>query len=82
MDLYQISAKPRRIWRPTLVDMRNLLNTSGIPPLDSNFLMDSYKIIIWNCRSAGNDRFKSNFTELVRQHRPEIVALLETKIPL
>lgn len=82
IDPHQISAKPRKKRRPTLVDMRNPINTPGIPPLDPNFLMDSYQIIIWNCHGAGNDRFKINFTDLVRQHRPKIVALLETKVNL
>ncbi|KAH7838491.1 hypothetical protein Vadar_027204 [Vaccinium darrowii] len=44
--------------------------------------MDSFKIIVWNCRGAGNNRFKSNFSDMIRQHRPEIVALLETKVSL
>lgn len=42
--------------------------------------MDGYKIIVWNCRGAGNDRFRTNFKDLIRQHSPEIVALLEPKV--
>lgn len=36
----------------------------------------------WNCRGAGNNRFKANFDELISNHRPEIVALFETKVCL
>lgn len=59
-----------------------MLNPPGALPLDSGFLMDGYKIIGWNCRGAGNTRFKSNFSELIRSHKPEIVALLEPKVSL
>lgn len=79
-DPQKVSAKPARKQRPTLVDMRNCLNPPGTPPLDANFFMDGYKIIVWNCRGAGNDRFRTNFNDLVRQHSPEIVALLEPKV--
>lgn len=81
-DPHQISAKPYRKRKPTLVDLRNALLLPGIPPLDHNFLMESFKAIVWNCRGAGNTRFKSNFTEMIRHHKPDVVALLETKVSL
>lgn len=84
MDPHQVTVKPFRKRSPLLVDLRNILHPPGFPPppLDSNFLMDGYKILIWNCRGAGNDRFKNNFREIVRQHSPEIVAILEPKVSL
>lgn len=79
---HKVSVKPFRKKRPTLVDWGNILYPPGNIPLDSDFLMDNYKILVWNCRGAGNNRFKSNFSDIVRQHRPEIVALLEPKVSL
>lgn len=65
-----------------MVDLRNALYPPGEIPIDYNFLMDNYKIMVWNCRGAGNNRFKNNFNDIVRQHRPEIVAILEPKVSL
>lgn len=81
-DPHQVTAKPFRKRRPTLVDLRNILHPTGLPPLDLNFLMDGYKILIWNCRGAGNNRFKNNFRELMRIHSLEIVAILEPKVSM
>ena len=41
----------------------------------------SMKILSWNCRGAGNDDFRSTFTELFRVHKPDLVILIETKVP-
>ncbi|KAI8010911.1 hypothetical protein LOK49_LG06G02303 [Camellia lanceoleosa] len=38
-------------------------------------------VMLWNCRGAGNKIFKRNFRELIRVHRPNVVALFETKVP-
>lgn len=42
--------------------------------------MSAFNIIVWNCRGAGNDRFKLNFADLFNSHKPDVVALLETKV--
>ncbi|KAI8527240.1 hypothetical protein RHMOL_Rhmol12G0060200 [Rhododendron molle] len=44
--------------------------------------MTSFKILIWNCRGAGNDKFRRNFSEIFRSHQPEIVGLVETKVKI
>lgn len=44
--------------------------------------MSSFKILIWNCRGAGNDRFRRNFSEIFRNQQPEIVGLVETKVKI
>ncbi|KAM7487447.1 hypothetical protein LguiB_024931 [Lonicera macranthoides] len=44
--------------------------------------MSSMKMLFWNCRGAGNEEFKANMTDLVREHDPDMVALIETKVPL
>lgn len=78
----QASMKPFKKKKPTLIELRNTLNIPGAPALDYNFLMDNYNILIWNCKGAGNDQFKQNFSDMCRQHEPEVVALLETKVSL
>ncbi|KAI8539203.1 hypothetical protein RHMOL_Rhmol09G0163000 [Rhododendron molle] len=45
-------------------------------------LMECFNILVWNCRGAGNDNFKRNFRDIMHQHKPEVVALLETKVAL
>ncbi|KAI8012704.1 hypothetical protein LOK49_LG06G01482 [Camellia lanceoleosa] len=44
--------------------------------------MSSMDILLWNCRGAGNDRFKRNLRDIVRFHRPNMIILLETKVEL
>ncbi|KAI8023817.1 hypothetical protein LOK49_LG03G00556 [Camellia lanceoleosa] len=43
--------------------------------------MDLLRILFWNCRGADNNNFKRNLTEIVRAHKPEILILMETKVP-
>ncbi|KAL7213994.1 hypothetical protein ACSBR1_026425 [Camellia fascicularis] len=43
--------------------------------------MESFNILSWNCRGSGNNAFKRNMKELVRNHHPGIIILLEPKIP-
>ena len=40
----------------------------------------SMKILLWNCRGAGNPNFHRNFVELMHSHQPTIVVLVETQI--
>jgi hypothetical protein len=40
----------------------------------------SMKILLWNCRGAGNPNFRRNFATLMRYHHPAIVVLVETCI--
>ncbi|KAL7224135.1 hypothetical protein ACSBR1_025571 [Camellia fascicularis] len=42
--------------------------------------MDLLKLLIWNCRGAGNKTFKRNLVEILRSHKPEILILMETKV--
>ncbi|KAI8019916.1 hypothetical protein LOK49_LG04G01322 [Camellia lanceoleosa] len=39
-------------------------------------------LLIWNCRGAGNDRFRRNLRELVQMHKPDMIILMETKVDL
>lgn len=39
-----------------------------------------YLFIVWNTRGVNNDSFKINLKEIIRNHNPCVVALLETKM--
>ncbi|KAI8027869.1 hypothetical protein LOK49_LG02G01070 [Camellia lanceoleosa] len=60
--------------------IRSILTKLASEPLPHFPSMDSMKILIWNCRGAGNNTFKRNLRELIRTHKPEILALMETKV--
>lgn len=53
-------------------------------PIDWDFAFISncfiIKILFWNCRGAGNQSFRDSTKDLFRDHTPEIVVLMETKI--
>ncbi|KAL0010193.1 hypothetical protein SO802_005301 [Lithocarpus litseifolius] len=38
------------------------------------------KILGWNWRGAGNTNFYRNFYNIIRNHRPSIAVILETRI--
>ena len=38
------------------------------------------KILIWNCKGAGNLFFRHSFFDLIRSHRPTIAVIMETRI--
>ncbi|KAL7212328.1 hypothetical protein ACSBR2_015082 [Camellia fascicularis] len=43
--------------------------------------MDLIRILFWNCRGAGNNKFKWNLVEIIKTPKPEILILLKTKVP-
>ncbi|KAL7245395.1 hypothetical protein ACSBR2_000677 [Camellia fascicularis] len=60
--------------------VREMLGTpeqSPIPNLPHMYLMD---MLFWNCRGAGNNKFKRNIKELIKIHKPDILVLMETKV--
>ncbi|KAI8011578.1 hypothetical protein LOK49_LG06G01909 [Camellia lanceoleosa] len=50
-------------------------------PLPKYPIMNSLNILVWNCYRAGNSAFKRNMRELISNHKPEILLLMETKVP-
>ncbi|KAL7245795.1 hypothetical protein ACSBR2_001015 [Camellia fascicularis] len=46
------------------------------------FNRSSMTLLIWNCRGAGNKKFKKNLRELVQIHKPDLLVLMETKVEL
>ncbi|KAI8007178.1 hypothetical protein LOK49_LG07G02768 [Camellia lanceoleosa] len=60
--------------------IRSILPGLVSDPLPNYPSMNSMKLLIWNCRGAGNNTFKRNLRELLRTHKPEILVLMETKV--
>ncbi|KAI8027305.1 hypothetical protein LOK49_LG02G02848 [Camellia lanceoleosa] len=60
--------------------VRNMGGLSPSEPLPHLPTCPSMNIMLWNCRGAGNKTFRRNFKEITRTHRPEVVALFETKV--
>ncbi|KAI8007413.1 hypothetical protein LOK49_LG07G02848 [Camellia lanceoleosa] len=69
--------------RSAKVDHRricSILATEGnLPTILSS--MDLICILLWNCRGTDNNKFKCNLVEIIKTHKPEILTLLETKVP-
>ncbi|CAL5362434.1 unnamed protein product [Camellia sinensis] len=59
--------------------IRSIVDLEGsFPPTFPS--MDLLRILFWNCRGAGNNKFKCNLVELIKLHKPEILILMETKV--
>ncbi|KAI8028051.1 hypothetical protein LOK49_LG02G03698 [Camellia lanceoleosa] len=57
-----------------------ILGLSPSEPLPEFPNCSSMNIMLWNCRGAGNKIFRRNFKEIIRTHRPDVVALFESKV--
>ncbi|KAL7238850.1 hypothetical protein ACSBR2_004865 [Camellia fascicularis] len=69
--------------RPSVLNKKLVCDILGLNP--SEPLLDlpnrlSMNIMLWNCRGTGNKNFRRHFKELIRTHRPDVVALFETKV--
>ncbi|KAI8013561.1 hypothetical protein LOK49_LG05G01094 [Camellia lanceoleosa] len=66
-----------------VLNQEKVRDISGLSSLDQFPIFpnrSSMDVMLWNCRGAGNKVFKRNFRELIRVHRPDVVALFETKV--
>ncbi|KAI7998581.1 hypothetical protein LOK49_LG10G02370 [Camellia lanceoleosa] len=61
--------------------IRNILPGLAADPLPQYPTMNAFNLLVWNCRGAGNSAFKRNMSELIKNHKPEILILMETKVP-
>ncbi|XP_015060445.1 uncharacterized protein LOC107006395 [Solanum pennellii] len=50
------------------------------PQITHNPMTQQTSFMVWNTMGVNNDNFKINFKELIRNHNPCFVALLETKM--
>lgn len=62
--------------------VRKILGTPDYVLLPSFPKAVSMKLLIWNCRGAGNKAFKRTMKELEKNHKPSIIMLMETKVKL
>ncbi|KAI8003574.1 hypothetical protein LOK49_LG08G00786 [Camellia lanceoleosa] len=60
--------------------VRGILGLSPSEPLPEFPNRSSMNIMLWNCQGAGNKIFRRYFKEIIRTHRPNGVALFETKV--
>lgn len=81
MEENMVILSPVMTHRQNLSPLRSKLGIPSEVPLENDFTMPSLEIVIWNCRGAGNERFKSNFKHIMGTYKPEVVALWETKVP-
>ncbi|KAI8032254.1 hypothetical protein LOK49_LG01G01900 [Camellia lanceoleosa] len=59
--------------------VRKILRTPDFSPLPQYPNSSSMKMLVWNCRGAGNSVFKRTLRELLKSHNPSIIVLMETK---
>lgn len=50
------------------------------PQITHNQMNQQTSFMVWNIRGVNNENFKRNFRELIHNHNPFFVALLETKM--
>ncbi|CAK9135067.1 unnamed protein product [Ilex paraguariensis] len=61
--------------------IRAILDLNDDSQFPIPFMMHSVKILSWNCRRVGKERFQRAFEDILRAHKLEIVVLMETKVP-
>lgn len=49
-------------------------------PRTQPFFAGIMKIVVWNCRGAGSRDFRRHAKELLRNHKPEVFILIETRV--
>ncbi|KAI8011058.1 hypothetical protein LOK49_LG06G03032 [Camellia lanceoleosa] len=78
---HMVLVKPAKVIE---VDQKSVRSILGLLETESwpTYQMSSMDLLIWNCRGAGNDRFRRNLRELVQMHKPDMLILMETKVEL
>ncbi|KAL7229399.1 hypothetical protein ACSBR2_007994 [Camellia fascicularis] len=69
--------RPLELSKKIMHNFIGLANTDPLPHLPNR---SSMIVMLWNCRGIGNKIFRRNLRELIRVHRPNVVALFETKV--
>ncbi|KAI8012610.1 hypothetical protein LOK49_LG06G00968 [Camellia lanceoleosa] len=78
-DLHYISMTPSKTMKENYKAIRGYLGLENQEPLLAQQIL-SMDLLIWNCKGAGNQRFKRNLKELVQIHKPELMVIMETKV--
>ena len=84
-DVYpvaMVTVKEVRTHQCNLPWVNQVLGFPSGSRLTKDFIMPSMNIITWNCRGAGNESFRTHFKDLVKMYRPQVVALMETKVTM
>lgn len=53
-----------------------------VSPANNHLCLDvnRKKVICWNCRGAGSGEFACEMREIMKEHRPRVIVLLEPRI--
>ncbi|CAL5432119.1 unnamed protein product [Camellia sinensis] len=78
---HMVLVKPAKPLEEDQKTVRNILGLSEAEDWPTHKL-SSMDMLIWNCRGAGNARFRRNLWELVRLHKPDMIILMKTKVEL
>ncbi|KAI8025856.1 hypothetical protein LOK49_LG02G03284 [Camellia lanceoleosa] len=78
-ERHYISMNPLKSMTENHQAMKGYLRIDSQSPLP-NQEIPSMDLLIWNCRGAGNKKFKRTMRELVQIHKPELVVLMEPKV--
>ncbi|KAI7993660.1 hypothetical protein LOK49_LG11G02200 [Camellia lanceoleosa] len=82
VERHMVTVTPLKTMEERYDEVRAIIgvpNNSHLPDLHR---MSSMDLLFWNCKGAGNNRFKRTLKELVRTQHPDIMVLMETKVEL
>ncbi|KAL7230196.1 hypothetical protein ACSBR2_008666 [Camellia fascicularis] len=71
--------------KSTLDDYKRVNHIMGQPDFNTPPELPnkgSMNLLIWNCRGVDNNTFKRNMRDLIRNHKPVMIILMETKVTL
>ncbi|KAI8021640.1 hypothetical protein LOK49_LG03G03414 [Camellia lanceoleosa] len=60
-------------------DILGAPENSDLPNITQMSVMD---MLFWNCRGAGNNKFRRTLKDLITMHKPDLLVLMETKVDL
>ncbi|XP_028115612.1 uncharacterized protein LOC114313424 [Camellia sinensis] len=69
--------------KSTLDDYKRVNHITGQPNFNTPPELPnkgSMNLLIWNCRGVGKNTFKRNMRDLIRNHKPYMIILMETKV--
>lgn len=76
-EIHWLVMKPKRSREQNIRRINKILDRPPLFPINMDCTTNCFKVMVWNCRGAGNANFRRNFVDLNNMHKPQIVALLE-----